>query len=116
MGRLQERIQSDSYHEVLERFGKGPHQVKMDIFIPGGEHGSFIVELAPIDTMPHSVHLFLEQVYHHLWDGCAFLMADKHRIQASPYRDLKLMDRSLEKKFHKLDLDTVSFQEYNQTY
>ena len=62
----------DSYCEVKEIFGKGPHQVKMDIFILGEAHGSLIIELTPIDAMPHIRHLFLEQVYHHLWDGCSF--------------------------------------------
>jgi len=118
---LKKRLQDLTGREVQERFGKGPHRVKFDVFLPaaGGsdkQHASFVVETAPLDVMPHAVHLFLEQVYHHLWDGCAFLLCDAHRVQASPFRDIQLTDRSLEKKFKKLDLDTVAFQEYSEEY
>jgi len=119
---LRNRLRDMSRREVLERFGPGPHRVKFDVFLPPlpgsteKQHASFVVETAPLDTMPHAVHLFLEQVYHHLWDGCSFLLCDKHRLQASPFRDMQLMDNSLEKKFKQLDLDTVAFQEYNVTY
>lgn len=120
--RMKKYLANMSIREVDERFGRGPHKVKFDVFLPPmpgsteKQHASFVVETAPLETMPHSVHLFLEQVYHHLWDGCAFLLCDDHRLQASPFRDIHLMDRSLEKKFKKLDLDTVAFQEYNRTY
>jgi len=119
---LKKRLLEMTKSEVEERFGKGPHKVKFDVFLPKSpgstekESGSFIVETAPLDLMPHAVHLFLEQVYHHLWDGCSFLLVDKYRVQASPFRDIQLSDRSLEKKFKRLDLDTVAFQEYSEDY
>lgn len=119
---LQSRIQQMSRREVTERFGPGPHLITFDLMIPdtmAGErrNGTFSIQTASLDTMPHSVHLFLEQVYHHLWDGCAFLAGRANqRIQASPFRDITLRDKSLYDMFRKLDLDTVSFQEYNRTY
>jgi len=119
---LKKRLQEMTRREVEERFGKGPYKVKFDVFLPAGggsaekQHASFVVETAPLDVMPHTVHLFLEQVYHHLWDGCSFLLCDAHRVQASPFRDVQLSDRSLEKKFRKIDLDTVAFQEYSEEY
>jgi len=59
----------------LSRFGPGPHIVEVDVELPDKEHtkGSFTIEMAPLDKMPHSIHLFLEQVDHGLWNGHDFL-------------------------------------------
>merc|ERR1712176_1010701 len=101
--------------EVTERFGEGPHHVRFDMFFNNTE-SSFVVQTVPLDIMPHTVHLFLEQVYHKLWDGCTFLINQRHRIQAGPFRDFSLKDRTLEERFKSLELDSVSFQEFNKTY
>jgi len=109
------RLQSMGRNAISEKFGEAPFKVRFDILLKE-EKKYFIVETASLELMPHSIHLFLEQVYHHLWDGCSFLLGLDNIIQASPYRDITLRDRSLEQKFRKLELDTVSFQEYHETY
>ena len=76
------------------RFGPGPHYyVEMTIqFDPRSDayddhHNAaetLIVETAHIDDMPHSVHLFLEQVDHGLYDGTSFHTNAEHVLQAGP--------------------------------
>ena len=41
----------------------------------------FTIKLNPVDKMPHSVHLFLEQVHHKLWDGIPFMVNAGHILQ-----------------------------------
>jgi hypothetical protein len=48
---------------------------------------SFMVELAPLDLVPHAIHLFLEQVDHGLWNGTYFYMNGPHIIQCGPSGD-----------------------------
>lgn len=45
---------------------------------------SFVVELAPLDLVPHAVHLFLEQVEHGLLNGTYFYLNGPHILQAGP--------------------------------
>jgi len=114
---LQERVQRESHREVLRKYGPGPHRVQFDVTIPtDGEYDfnrvdSFVVEMARIELMPHSVHFFLEQVTHRLWDGCTFILNAHHILQAGPHTK----DQDLDKRpnFVTLDLDKLSFQEFS---
>lgn len=69
-----------------------------------------IIEMAPIDLMPHSVNVFLQQVHHGLWDGNELIRNVDH-IMTFGYRRASahegFVDRSLE---------TVSYQEYSAKY
>ena len=74
-------------------FGPGPHQVEVtyaigDLPEPEGEDTrqrySFIVELAPLDLVPHAIHLFLEQAEHGLLSGTWFYLNGPHIVQAGP--------------------------------
>jgi hypothetical protein len=92
----QERIQTESRREATEKFGPGPHQVEIDLLFPpdvppvrDGMRGTgrtlsttFRIEMASLADMPHSVQLFLEQVHHGLWDGCAFVWNPAHMVLA----------------------------------
>ena len=67
----------------------------MDLKVPFGDATmkqfkveTIIMELAPLRLMPHAVHLFLEQVYHGLWNGCSFVINGPHVFQAGPEVDL----------------------------
>jgi hypothetical protein len=70
-----------SFPQLFVRFGKGPYFVEISLDFPPDSPMSelpsppskFVIELAPLDLMPHSVHLFLEMVSHKLWDGCSFM-------------------------------------------
>ena len=84
MQNLHERIQIESRLEAEEKFGAERQIVEVDLIFPEGapthdeETGrplstKFHIEMASLADMPHTVHLFLEQVHHGLWDGCAFV-------------------------------------------
>lgn len=72
--------------DYYSRFGNGPHRVQIQLaFNPDGPDlqgtgDSFVIELAPIDEMPHSVHWFLEQVDAGLYDGCSFQPSAGHVV------------------------------------
>ena len=67
--------------------------------------------------MPHSVHLFLEQVYHGLWNDCAFVINSPEVIQAGalPNNDGKTYRQKMT-EFEDMGLSKVHFQEYNKDY
>lgn len=105
---LQKRIQKESHRLVLERFGDGPFHVKFSLKMPDEEEEVFfIVETAPVDIMPHSVHVFLEQVKHGLWNRSKFTLNASHILQVSPLK---------KKLFREAELDSLSFQEYNKSF
>lgn len=69
-----------------------------------------IIEMAPLDLMPHSVNLFLQQVHHGLWDGNELTANPAHIMSFGYHRAAAhqgFVDRALE---------TVSYQEYSDKY
>ena len=83
------------------RFGPGPHKVEFTFRVPvvadktadaaatedsleKSKMFSFVVELAPLDLVPHAIHLFLEQIDHGLMDGTHFYLNGPHIVQAGP--------------------------------
>lgn len=123
---LTEYIQQESKREVLNWLGDGPHKVKFEIEYPedrelpeGTEKPKreFVVQLAPLDSMPHSIHIFLEQVSAHLWDNTAFVINPGHVLQAAAVSgDQSVADRAKLKPFEEMRLKHVAFQEYNKTF
>ena len=63
------------------------------------------------EDMPHATHLFLEQVAHRLWDGCAFTINAEHVFQANPTNAATKQNRIA--NFQAKELDILSFQEYS---
>jgi hypothetical protein len=110
------------------RFGPGPHYVKitlqMDQATPKTQ--SFVVQMAPLGSMPHAVHLFLEQVSHKLWNRGWFYINGPHVMQAGPQADLTKLgvdnstntdERSLAlAPFRELQLDSLAFPEYSEDF
>jgi len=90
VGWLMDTTRRESKRMVLERFGPGPHKVEFTYAIsepaPSAEkrHYNFVVELAPLEEVPHAIHLFLEQVDHGLMDGTHFYLNGPHIVQAGP--------------------------------
>jgi len=125
---LTKKIERESYREALETFGPGPHRVKFyvdlprdsekDAMIPDGEHHTFIMELHSLQEMPHAVNLFLQQVYHGLWDGCSFVVNAPHILQAGTFPGGNTVVTYAEKiqGFEEVGLDVVSYQEYSTNY
>jgi cyclophilin family peptidyl-prolyl cis-trans isomerase len=82
--------QNFSHQQVIEQWGEGPHRVAFTVEY-NNEHGhiynrQFLVELASVHDMPHSVHFFLEMVAMKLWDHTVLLHHEKieHLIAAVP--------------------------------
>jgi len=124
---LQEAMRKEAKRNILERFGPGPHEVEFTFLIEGVEK-SFVIEMAPIDEVPHAVHVFLEQVEHELWNGCYFYLNGPHVIQAGPplseeddangpTADNEDEDRySTMRPFRALGLDRLAFPDYSNNF
>lgn len=49
---------------------------------PGGNSGSILIEMAPIELVPYTVLFFLTQVSSEAWDGCSFFINLGHVVSA----------------------------------
>lgn len=110
------------------RFGPGPHYVEISVLLPhldeSQNNRTFIIEMAPLDYMPHAVHLFLEQVSHGLWNSAWFYVNGPHVMQAGPMAlesDMEanpgIDERTMAlRPFRKLKLETLAFPEYSEEY
>ena len=134
-------LQEKSKQAVLEKYGPGPYRVKFKIkvvmnenkpqlFVPGAPRDissfvtqkgmsmkkDFVVELAPLDLMPHSIHLFLDLVSNKLWDDTVFLHNDDmlHLMAAAPihYSTHNLKTNHLAE----LPFQKLGFPEYSSQY
>mmetsp|Transcript_15763 Transcript_15763/g.24512 ORF Transcript_15763/g.24512 Transcript_15763/m.24512 type:complete len:447 (-) Transcript_15763:39-1379(-) len=119
IGTLQMAASRNSHRSVLEKFGPGPHRVKFAVRFSEKEDSleHFVVEMAPLDLMPHAVHLFLEQVYHELWDYTWIYLNGPHVLQAGPqsYEDEEEDEMAL-KAFEDEELEELAFPEYNAKF
>jgi len=107
-----QRIQDWSRKRVIEKFGKGPYRVELQLLLPTSKNPQFIkLELAPLDLMPHAVSIFLEQVERKLWDGQTFDVHAGHVLLARP--DPTNPDSE---DIAKEEVPTVTFAEYNENY
>ena len=107
------------------RFGPGPHRVKVFVVFPDDadeEEYTFTLEMAPLSSTPHAVHIFLEQVYHHLWDDAYIYLNGPHILQIGPEQTFEEEshngdDRAAAlKPFRELQLDTLVFPEYSEDF
>ena len=121
---LQNQIQHISRRHVEEKFGPGPHRVEITLDFPPNAPFSrdninpkFVIELAPLDLMPHSVYFFLLQVYNGCWNGRSFDRNAEHVIQAGLYPYYATPDNAEDDgHFEELKLQEVAFQEYSEEY
>jgi hypothetical protein len=120
------------------RYGNPPYYCEFTVAIAvQNEHDAdadyeeliktFTIEMAPLEDMPHAVHLFLEQVAHKLWDNGWFYLNGPHVFQAGPqvpddeeYEALLekgVDERTLAlKPFKDLQLDSLAFPEYSDKF
>jgi len=121
----QTEIQTASKRVVLEKFGPGPYRVEIELDFPPNEPASdvdtknatkFVIEMASLELMPHSVHLFLEMVSLKLWNGCSFMRNAGHVIQASHRPYFKTQGQDLRQPFIESGYHNVAFQEYTDKY
>mmetsp|Transcript_32234 Transcript_32234/g.37584 ORF Transcript_32234/g.37584 Transcript_32234/m.37584 type:complete len:359 (+) Transcript_32234:81-1157(+) len=118
---LIEEIKRTDKNAVLEKFGEGPYKVEFQLDfppeeVPSGTADSFIIEMAPLDLMPHTVHFFLEQASRGLFDGSSFHRNARHVLQGGPISNHLNPNENVRKKFKQADLMSVSFQEYHPDF
>jgi hypothetical protein len=116
---LQNATQRESKRAVIDKFGPGPHHVKLSFKLPGDAEGLehyVVLEMAPLDLMPHAVHLFLEQVAHNLWDNTVFYLNGPHIIQAGPQDYMGDSKIWALQHFVDMQLDKLAFPEYSPEY
>jgi cyclophilin family peptidyl-prolyl cis-trans isomerase len=70
--------------------------------------------------MPVTINMFLKQVHHKLWNGCAFVINAMHIFQAGPhkYENERYVPNhpDLLGNFKEAKLDKIPFQEYSEQY
>ena len=94
---------------------------------------TFVVQMAPLDAVPHAVHFFLEQVAHGLWNGCYLYLNGPHVLQVGPQyyeEDEEISAKTEEeteeeeedprgpvlKKFREKRLEELAFPDYSETF
>lgn len=83
----------------------------------GNDSQRIVIELAPVDEMPHVVYWFLEQVSRGLYDGCSFHRNAGHVVQGGPAPNfLSKPDPRLHKRFKDSGFYSILFQEYSPAF
>jgi hypothetical protein len=119
---LQNATSRESKRAVLDKFGPGPHRVKLTLKVPNGKNKdvtleTVVVEMAPLHLVPHAIHLFLEQVSHKLWDGTYVYLNGPHIMQSGPQgHDNRHKITSGVQRFSDQQLDKLAFPEYSPEY
>jgi cyclophilin family peptidyl-prolyl cis-trans isomerase len=124
---LQQATSKESRRAVMEKFGAGPHFVQLTVVLPYDETETpknFVVEMAPLESVPHAVHLFLEQVAHGLWSSAWFYLNGPHVLQGGPqaeddeegYDEAEDEREFALRKFRSLNLESLAFPEYSEDF
>jgi flagellar biosynthesis GTPase FlhF len=112
-----------------DHFGLGPHYAEFEVRVPSPGDGQaavtryFTVETTPIEHMPASVFLFLQQVDHKLWDGTSFHINAPHVLLAQPlssshhhHHENNAHYESPFAKMQRMGMARVPFVEINEEY
>jgi cyclophilin family peptidyl-prolyl cis-trans isomerase len=116
---LKQLVQVVSRNATIEKFGRSDHYVEMELVFPDDRSDGpnrFVIKMASIDLMPHSVNTFLEMVSTGLLDGCSFILNALQVVKAAPlpYDGTSASDKA--KAFAQHGLESVSFKEYSHEY
>ena len=121
--KMHQSIQHMSRTIVLEKWGAGPHRIEMLLTFnplePGvGTANRIVLELAPLDEMPHAVYWFLSQVSLGLWNGCSFHRNADHVLQAGAVRNFNTPagTRISDTNFDQAGFGSIPFQEYSPNF
>jgi cyclophilin family peptidyl-prolyl cis-trans isomerase len=114
---LQAHIQEESRQQVLQKYGPGPHRVLFQVLSrEARKPGTFVVELAPVEKMPHSIELFLDMVTNKMWDNSVFYHhLTQHHVVAAAQVTYGTF-QSKKHHFEALGYDGIVFPEYHQDY
>lgn len=125
---LKEQVKEISKRDAIAKYGAGVQRVELELIFPHDQHHhlhneqqqqgptTFVIEMAPIDVMPHSVYTFLEMTSASLLDGCSFILNAQHVLKAGPlpYDGSSPSDKAQE--FLDKGLESVAFREYSPDY
>jgi len=110
---LQNNIAQLNRWEAEEHFGLKLHKVEFNIRVDS-DLFRFVVELASLDLMPHSVNYFMQMVKNKVWNGAVFGHQSSHILYA------ELIDIDGNDKSHiiaeKNLSPNLSFPEYTNKY
>jgi len=109
---LQSKIADLHRAEALEHYGDQEYRVKFNLVIDGERH-SFVVEMAPLELMPHSVNYFMKMVDAKVWDGTIFSHLLEH-ILAVEMRDSEGHDKG--ELFDEKGIGTMAYPEHSEDY
>lgn len=109
---LQHTIANLHHGEALEHFGPHPYRLKFNVLLDGNSH-SFIVEMAPLDLVPHSIHFFMQMVKEQVWNNMVFTH-NTHHIVLAELMDIEGNDKR--DVFLDKGISTLSFPEYSEDY
>lgn len=110
-------IQQESRQQVIERYGPGPLRAQFTVdFLKHNIERLFVIEMAPLQLMPHAVHMFLDMIRLKLWTNTVFWHHDdvEHIIAGALFNY-----RTGEPKFHHLKAlgwEGLYFPEYSPEY
>jgi cyclophilin family peptidyl-prolyl cis-trans isomerase len=115
---LQRHLQETSRKDAIAKYGAGTIRVELLLDFPDSADGpnTLIMEMAPLDLMPHSVYMFLEMVHAGLFNGCSFILNAMHVIKAAPLPYDGSSASAKVKAFTKRGLESVAFREYSADY
>jgi len=126
---LKEVLKETSKADALATYGAATKRVRIELAFPEDEHfggvGSshanleptvFVIEMAPIDLMPHSVYTFLEMASAGLLDGCSFILNALHVLKAAPLPYDGSPPSVKAQEFLDKGLESVAFREYSPDY
>ena len=123
IGNLQKHLQDISKRDAIQKYGAGKIRVELELEFPGNSHSNLkegpntiIMEMAPLDMMPHSVYVFLEMVDAQLFDGCSFILNAMHVIKAAPLPYDGSSAAAKVRSFAARGLESVAFREYSPDF
>jgi hypothetical protein len=116
---LKWHIQENNQFDVFETYGPGPYQVEITLSAAAGVDSrsrKFVLEMAPLSTMPHSVHHFLRMVSEGVWEHMSFVQGpNAPNVLHSTPMDMTTAETT-NANFEKMRLTTLMFTEQSPEY
>mmetsp|Transcript_14285 Transcript_14285/g.25500 ORF Transcript_14285/g.25500 Transcript_14285/m.25500 type:complete len:607 (+) Transcript_14285:163-1983(+) len=82
---MKDKITFRSRQAVLDEFGPGPHYVRLIFAFPSFPvNESILLELAPLDIMPHTIHTFLRMIKERMYAEGTFILSRDHIVVGGP--------------------------------
>jgi len=116
---LESHVQENSRLAIEQDYGTGPYQVELTLrskIHMRVELQTIVIQLAPLNLMPHAVHHFLRMLKERLWEGMAMMpqQSAPHRLQASPV-DMETLE-TMDWRFENAKLKNLVFAEHSPDY